>query len=424
MPDTERRSGFPFGAFERLLVRRYLAGRRRESFISVIAAFSLVGIALGVATLIVVMSVMNGFREQLVNRILGVNPHVVVFAGGEGIADVDALEARVGAIEGVVRVAPVLERQVLASLDGRSAGALLRSIRAGELADLPAVANPEFAAGSVEAFDAEGGLALGDGLARRLGADIGDSITLLWPQGERTPFGLAPRVRTYPVSYVFKIGMSNFDRTLAFLPLSEARDFFSAEEPDYVEVMVEDPEFADLFPDRIAAAWDAPLRFTNWKRSNHAYLQALAVERNVMFLILTLIILVAALNIVSGMIMLVKEKFAGIAILRTMGASTGSVMRIFFLCGASIGVVGTLAGVVLGIIFCLNIGALQDVVSRLAGTDVFSPDVYYLSRLPAELHVSDVAAVAGMGLSLSLLATLYPSWRAARVDPVTALRDA
>ena len=411
----------PFGAFERLLVRRFLSGRR-EGFISVISIFSLVGIALGVATLIVVMSVMNGFRDQLVERILGVNPHVAVFPVGEGFDEPEALTARIEGIAGIQRALPLVERQVLASAGKWSAGVLVRGIPAGDLAGLPAVAAPEFSSGSVDAFAAGEGLALGDGLAARLRVQVGDSVTLLWPEGDRTPLGLLPRVRSYPVAYIFKIGMSNLDRTLAFLPLAESQQFFGVDSPDRIEVMLVRPAEATEFGARIAEQEPA-IRYNTWMSSNSAYLEALAVERNVMFLILTLIVLVAALNIVSGMIMLVKEKVASIAILRTMGASSRSVMRVFFLCGASIGVSGTIAGVVLGVVFCLNIESLQDAVSSLAGTDVFSPDVYYLSRLPAELFWQDVLAITGLSLGLSLLATLYPSWRAARTDPVEALRS-
>ena len=409
-----------FGAFERLLVRRFLAGRR-EGFISVIAIFSLLGIALGVATLIVVMSVMNGFRDQLVERILGVNPHVAVFPVGEGFDDPEALTARIEGIAGIQRALPLVERQVLASAGKWSAGALVRGIPAGDLARLPAVAEPELSSGSVDAFAAGEGLALGDGLAARLRVQVGDSVTLLWPEGDRTPLGLLPRVRSYPVAYIFKIGMSNLDRTLAFLPLVESQQFFGVDSPDRIEVMLVRPAEASEFGARIAEQEPA-IHYNTWMSTNSAYLEALAVERNVMFLILTLIVLVAALNIVSGMIMLVKEKVASIAILRTMGASSRSVMRVFFLCGASIGVAGTIAGVVLGVVFCLNIESLQDAVSSLAGTNVFNPDIYYLSRLPAELFWQDVLAITGMSLGLSLLATLYPSWRAARTDPVEALR--
>ena len=415
----------PFGTFERLLVRRYLSGRRRDGFISIIAAFSLIGIALGVGTLIIVMSVMNGFRIQLVERVLGVNPHVTVFADGDGFEEVETLVARITGLPGVERVSPRIERQVLAFLGGRSAGVLVRAIPPADLAALPAVADtPELIQGSVAGFLEEGGLALGDGLAARLGAGPGDEVTLIWPEGDRTPFGLAPRVRRFQVTYVFKIGLSHFDRQLAFLPFEEGARFFGTESPDFLEVTLTEPELSDLYRRRIAEAWDRPLRMSDWQSSNSTYFQALEVERNVMFLILTLIILVAALNIVSGMIMLVKEKLASIAILRGMGASAASVMRIFFMCGASIGVVGTAAGVLLGVVFCLNIESIQEAVTRLSGTQVFNPDIYFLSRLPAELRMVDVLGVTGFSLVVSFLATLYPSWRAARTDPVEVLRHA
>jgi len=412
----------PFGGFERLLVRRFLFGRR-DGFISVIAVFSLLGIALGVGTLIVVMSVMNGFRDQLLERILGVNPHVAVFSAEGRFDDSKALAGRLEARADLTRALPVLERQGLAVLGSRSAGALVRGLPPGDLARLPAVADPESAWGSVEDFVAGKGAALGEGLAGQLAAGVGDEVTLLWPEGDRTPLGLLPRVRSYPVVYVFKIGMSTLDRSLLFLPLAEAQSFFGVEEADRIEVTIADPALAPAARDAITAA-EPGLAATTWMDSNGAFLEALAVERNVMFLILTLIVLVAALNIVSGMIMLVKEKTAGIAILRTMGAGSGAVMRVFFLCGASIGVVGTALGVALGVAFCLNIEFLQDAVSRLAGTEVFRADIYYLSSLPAILFWRDVLGIVAMSLSLSLLATLYPAWRAARTDPVEALRRA
>ncbi|MCL5778573.1 lipoprotein-releasing ABC transporter permease subunit [Limibaculum sp. FT325] len=414
------------GAFSRLewmVAGRYLRARRSEGAISVIAGFSLVGIMLGVATLIIVMSVMNGFRTELVDRILGAQPHISVLSSDPGgIADYDAMVARLRANSEVTRAAPILERQVMASSDAGNSGALIRGMRAEDLATLESVADPEEARGKLSDYG-EGGVAVGAGLAQRLRLGVGDTITLISPRGLTTPFGVAPRVKGYRIAYIFRIGMSEYDRAFVFMPLAEAQAFFKMDgRVDAVEVMVARPDEVERIGVALAPDIGTAGYLWNWKRANSGFLSALDVERNVMFLILALIILVAALNIISGLIMLVKDKGRDIGILRTIGLPRGAVLRIFFICGASIGVVGTVLGVALGIAFTRNIAEIQSAVEALLGTSVWDPEIRMLTRVPAVMVPSDVVMTTVLALGLSFLATWYPAWRAARLDPVEALR--
>jgi len=413
-----------FGPFERLVALRYLRARRQEGLISVIAVFSLLGIALGVATLIIVMSVMNGFRQELLGRILGFNGHLGVYSTQGPLTDFDALAEQVRGLPGVVSVTPVVEGQVMATTaEGRATGALVRGIRPEDLRRRALVAG-NIRAGSLDAFQGDDAILVGTRFATRMNLRLGERVSIVSPQGQATAFGTVPRIRSYRVVGLFEAGMYEYDSSYLFLPLEAAQVYFrTGSGVTQLEVFVEDP-------DRVAAVRSAifalrgrpPVRVVDWQQANSAFFNAVQVERNVMFLILSLIILVAAFNIISSLIMLVKDKGRDIAILRTMGATRGAVMRIFLMCGAFVGVVGTVAGTLLGLVFCRNIESIRQLIERLTGADLFNPTIRFLSQLPAVVDPWEVVQVVLMALGLSFLATLYPSWRAARLDPVEALR--
>jgi lipoprotein-releasing system permease protein len=410
-----------FNAFERMVAFRYLRARRQEGFVSVIAIFSLLGIALGVATLIIVMSVMNGFRADLLGRILGLNGHLGVYALSGPLADFDAAAQKVRDLPGITEVTPLIEGQVMATSDAGAAGALVRGIRPDDLRGRPLLAD-HIVQGSLADFD-DDGIAVGDRLARRLGVGVGSTISVISPQGTATAFGTMPRIKTYHVVALFNVGMYEYDNTFIFVPLDAAQLFFRL--PDAVtslEVFVADPDQVREERRLIAAALGGQVRIVDWQQANSSLFSAVEIERNVMFLILTLIIVVAAFNIISSMIMMVKDKGRDIAILRTMGASRSAILRIFMLSGASIGIVGTIAGLLLGVVFTLNIEAIRQAIQKVIGTDLFAAEIYFFTRIPARIESGEVAAVVVMALALSFLATLYPSWRAARLDPVEALR--
>jgi lipoprotein-releasing system permease protein len=410
-----------FNAFERMVAFRYLRARRQEGFVSVIAIFSLLGIALGVATLIIVMSVMNGFRADLLGRILGLNGDLAVYALSGGLPNFDAAAQKLRAVPGVTRVTPLVEGQVMATSDAGAAGALVRGIRPEDLRSLPLLAN-RIIQGSLTDFG-DDGVAVGDRLARRLGVTVGSPITVISPQGTATAFGTMPRVKTYQVVALFNVGMYEYDNSFIYAPLAAAQLFFRLpEEVSSLEVFVDDSDRVREERRLIATALDGQVRIVDWQQANSSLFNAVEIERNVMFLILTLIIVVAAFNIISSMIMMVKDKGRDIAILRTMGASRAMILRIFMLSGASIGILGTIAGFVLGVVFTNNIEAIREGLQRVIGTDLFAAEIYFFTRIPARIDIGEVAAVVAMALALSFLATLYPSWRAARLDPVEALR--
>jgi lipoprotein-releasing system permease protein len=412
----------PFAPFEWLLSLRYLRARRKEGFISVIAGFSFLGITLGVATLIIVMAVMNGFRQELLEKILGLNGHLLIQPLESPLTDWQPVAERVSAIEGIRLAAPIVEGQALASSPFNAAGVLVRGIRGADLAKLGSVAN-HLKQGTLEGFDDAQGIAIGRRLSEQLSVRAGDNLTLVAPRGAVTPMGTTPRIKAYKIAAVFEIGMSEYDAAFVFMPLPEAQAYFNrAGDVTAIEIYTDNPDRVDRYRQLVSEAAGRPIYMIDWRQRNATFFNALQVERNVMFLILTLIVLVAALNIVSGLIMLVKDKGSDIAILRTMGATQGAIMRVFLITGASIGVFGTFVGFLLGTLVCLNIESIRQFISWLTNTELFSPELYFLSRLPADMNLGETTAVVVMALALSLLATLYPSWRAARLDPVEALR--
>ncbi|TDW24785.1 lipoprotein-releasing system permease protein [Rhizobium azibense] len=413
----------PFSAFERLVAWRYLRARRKEAFISVIAGFSFVGIMLGVATLIIVMAVMNGFRTELISRILGINGHMIVQPVDGPFTDYAALTDRFGAVPGIRMALPLVEGQTLASGQaGAGTGALVRGIRAEDLTKLKTVSD-NIKSGDLVGFASGQGVLIGSRMAEQLGLRAGDTITLISPEGDVTPMGINPRVKSYTVSGIFEIGMSEYDAAIIYMPLEEAQLYFNAEGlVQSIELFADNPDDIDNLRPKVEEAAGRQIAITDWRQRNQTFFSALQVERNVMFMILTLIVLVAALNIISGLIMLVKDKGSDIAILRTMGATSGAIMRIFFMTGAAIGIVGTIAGVLLGVVVCINIESIRQFFSWVTGTVLFNPQLYFLSQLPAEMSLGETVSVVVMALALSFLATIFPAWRASRLDPVQALR--
>jgi lipoprotein-releasing system permease protein len=411
-----------FAPFEWLLSGRYLRARRKEGFISVIAGFSFLGIMLGVATLIIVMAVMNGFRKELLDKILGLNGHLLVQPMESPLTDWKDVADRINQVQGIRLAAPVVDGQGLASSPYNASGVFIRGIRADDLNNLTSIAK-NIKQGSLEGFDEGQGVAIGRRLADTLSLHAGDMITLISPKGAVTPFGTTPRIKPYRITAVFEIGMSEYDASFVFMPLAEAQAYFNRNnDVSAIEVFTTNPDRIDAFRKSVMEAAGRPVFLVDWRQRNSTFFNALQVERNVMFLILTMIVLVAALNIISGLIMLVQDKGSDIAILRTMGASQGAIMRIFLITGASIGVVGTFTGFFVGMLICLNIESIRQFLSWLTSTELFPPELYFLSKLPAEVDFGETSAVVIMALTLSFLATLYPSWRAARLDPVEALR--
>lgn len=410
-----------FSPFERMVAGRYLRARKQEGFVSVIATFSFLGIMLGVATLIIVMAVMNGFRQELITRILGLNGHINVYAISGPMPDYEQIAARIADLPGIRSVSPSIESQALINVGGSATGAIVRGLAPADFMRKP-ILSESVVMGDPEAFSGDR-IAIGTELARRYNLSLGDTITLIAPQGRASPFGTVPRSRAYEVGVIFDVGMYEYNSGFVYMPLAAAQTFFQIPQAvSSLEVMIDTPVSPDRARRAIEVALENRVSVVDWRDMNSSFFNALQVERNVMFLILTLIILVAAFNIISSMIMLVKDKGRDIAIMRTMGATRNSMTRIFILTGASIGFIGTFAGAVLGIAFAVNIESIRRWLEGLTGTELFSQEIYFLSRLPAEVDWMEVAAVILMAFTLSILATLYPAWRAARLDPVEALR--
>jgi lipoprotein-releasing system permease protein len=413
----------PFAPFEWMLALRYLRARRERGFISVLALFSFLGILLGVFLLITVMAVMNGFRKELFSKILGLNGHIIVQKVGaddfEGFAEV---AERLAVVAGVKQVVPLIEGQAMVSTPHLAVAGLVRGVNEAGIKSLDLIArNVRF--GTLDGFDSLEGIAIGIRLANSLRVNVGDPVTLVSPRGAVTPFGTTPRIKPYKVVAVFEMGMSEYDRTMIFMPLAEAQRYFNkGSAVDVLEVFVTDPERVAEQVALMRGAGLSGLHFSDWRQRNESFFTVLEVERNMMFIILSVVVVVAAFNIISGLIMLVKDKGREIGILRTMGASKGAIMRVFLITGTSIGVVGTLTGAALALLFCWRIDEIRQFVAWLTNTNLFNPEIYYLTKLPADINARTTAVIVLMALILSVLATLYPSWRASKLDPVEALR--
>jgi lipoprotein-releasing system permease protein len=415
-----------FSRFERLVAYRYLRSPRQEGFISVIAGFSFIGIALGVATLIIVMSVMNGFREELLKRIIGLNGHLGVYGVYGSTATFDELADKIRQVPGVQTVIPTVERQAMVLFHSQARGTIVHGIRKTDLEKRSIIAN-NIKAGSLSNFgsgDHHDAIAIGKRLSEKLGIRPSDRITLVSPEGNATAFGTMPKQRTFKVAAVFEVGMNEYDQSVIFMPLEAAQSFFKMNGSiSNLEVFIDNPDKVAEKRFLIETTLGKGTQVFDWQHANNSLFQAVQVERNVMFIILTLIILIAAFNIISSLIMLVKDKTRDIAIMRTMGATQRTVMKIFFLTGATIGVVGTSLGVILGLSVALNIETIRQWLQSLTGTELFSAEIYFLTQLPAKVDWNEVILVVMTSLFLSFLATLYPSWKAARLDPVEALRQ-
>ena len=420
----------PFSAFEWMIAWRYLRARRAEGGVSVMTLISLIGIALAVFALIATLAVRSGFRSEFIDTVVGSNAHATVYyssiADAQGrtsrtIADYAALAGRLADVPGVVQAAPLVRGQVMASHRGRSAGVEVHGIALADLMQIPRIARSERARGDITRF--EQGIAIGEGVAREINAQVGDRIRIVSPEGVQTAFGTSPRINAYEVVYIFSAGRYDIDRTRVYLPFAEAQTFFNRDGvADEIEVMLDDPQTVESrVYDLMQAAGPRAMVWT-WQDSAGAFLRALDIEDNVMFVILSILVLIAAMNIVSGLIMLVKNKGRDIGILRTMGLTEGSVMRVFFLCGALVGTLGTAIGVVLGCLFALYIDPIFAFVNAVAGGGVWDPQVRGIYALPAELRLGDVLKAVALSLALSFVATLLPARRAARMNPVEALR--
>lgn len=420
----------PFAPFEWMIAWRYLRARRSEGGVSTMTWISLIGITLAVFALIATLAVRSGFRAEFVDTILGANAHVTVYEMGvvqpngridRSIRDYDALAAQIAAVDGVTRVAPIVRGQVMATFQGNNAGMEVYGITAENLNTIPRIANPQTAQGDIGRFG--DGIAIGSGIARTLGAQVGDMIRLISPDGVKTAFGTSPRINAYEVTYIFTAGRYDIDRTRAYLPLAEAQSYFNSEGAvNELEVMVADPDDVEaVSPDILAAAGDTALIWT-WREASSGFLNALEIEDNVMFVILSVLVLIAAMNIVSGLIMLVKNKGRDIGILRTMGLSEGSILRVFFICGSFTGIIGTAMGVILGCLFALYVDQIFGLVNWLSGGNAWDPSIRGIYFLPAKLELGDVLSAVGLSLGLSFIVTIFPARRAARMNPVEALR--
>ena len=412
----------PFSYFEWKIAGRYLKSKKKDGVISIIAIFSLIGIILGVATLIIVLAVMNGFRTELLDKILGINGHITVQDYDGKLYDYQDYSKSIISISGISNAIPIIDSQVMISSGDITNGALIKGVTREGILSINKISQ-NIKLGSLDNFNNNEVIIIGTRMAINMGVNVGDSLTLISPKGAQTPFGTTPRVKSYQIIALFEIGMSEYDGNIIYMPLLEAQRYFNKKDAvSGIEIFLDNPDEVENYQEQIENITNNNFYVSSWKQKNSAFFTALEVERDLMFIIVSLIVLVAGLNIISGLIMLVKDKTSDIAILRTMGASRNSIMRIFFITGAFIGITGTFIGVVVGILFCNNIDFIRLLISNITGTDLFSPEMYYLTKLPAEINISELISVIIMYLSFSVIATLYPSYRASKVDPVVALR--
>ncbi|WGI22914.1 lipoprotein-releasing ABC transporter permease subunit [Amylibacter sp. IMCC11727] len=420
----------PFARFEWMIAWRYLRAKRREGGVSVMTWISLIGITLAVFALIATLAVRTGFRVEFTNTILGANAHASVYVSphldGDGrtvttFKNYDETATELKAVPGVVRAAPIVNGQVMASANGRNTGIQVLGQRYEDVLGIPLVVEPETQLGELSNFDK--GVAIGVGIARELNLALGDKITLISPDGIKTVVGTSPRVGSYEVVYIFGVGRWDIDKTRVYMPLAEAQSFFNRDgQVDEFEVMIADPDKVDGFVDQLTLAAGPNSLVWTWKNASGGFLRALEMEDNIMFIILSILVLIASMNIVSGLIMLVKNKGRDVGILRTMGLTQGSILRVFFICGASIGLVGTAMGVILGCLFAIYIDPIFGFVNTIAGGGVWDPSTRLLSHLPAKLELGDVLSAVVLSLGLSFGITYFPARRAARMNPVEALR--
>ena len=426
----------PFSRFELLIAWRYLRARRSEGGVSTMTWISLIGITLGVMALIATLAVRSGFRAEFVDTILGANAHTTVYYGprhitndltGESyvvptrIEDYDAMAAEIAALPGVTRATPVIRGQVMVKMGDRSNVAEIYGVSADDLRAMPRISDPETAMGRIEDF--EGGIAVGAALARDLGLVIGQRVSLISPDGAQTAFGTTPRVSTYEVTYIFSAGRYDVDMTRIYMPIAQAQDYFNREGvADEIQVFVTHPEQIEDWAVPLLQTAGSGALLWSWKDSAGDFLETLDVEDNVMFIILSILVLIASMNITSGLIMLVKNKGRDIGILRTIGLTEGSILRVFFMCGAFTGVIGTIAGVILGVIFALNVDHIMTFVNYISKGGAWNASVRGIYELPAQLRLVDIAKAVGLSLTLSFVVTIFPARRAARMNPVEALR--
>ena len=411
-----------FSLVELKIAIRYIRSRRTERFISVISWFSFFGITLGVATLIIVLSIQNGLRDELLNSILGFKGHISIISDSDNLYDYKSLANQVSSSKGVVNASPMIESQVLVSNENRSSGALVRGLEKTDLLNRSLISN-NIITGSLKDYNNHNSVIVGSRLAAALGVFTNDNITLISPQGTITALGSIPRLKTYKIIGIFEVGHFQYDRSFIFMSLNEAQRYFRLGDiVSKIEVFVDNPDKLQVPSQSIRDILNADLTMFDWQEENHSIFSALKVQKNVMFLIVMLIVLVAAFNIISSLIMMVKDKGSAIAILRTVGAPKAMIMRIFLIAGTSVGLAGTIFGTIAGLIFTYYISSIQSFIENMSGTKLFSPEIYYFSHLPCKVVTGEVIMVILISLGLSILATLYPSWRASRLDPVVALR--